>query len=343
MEMTAAALLASALVLLGQRQDTVPLFSSTGPIALSLIADFEAIRSDRNDPAEEQPAWVVLDTILPGDTLEAQIRARGDFRRDPGTCSFPPLRLNLKTKQTEGTVFEGQDKLKIVVPCRPALDVYEQYVLTEYTIYRMYHLITEASFQVRLARITFVDTSGREEPFTRWAFFIEDDDALAARLGGEKLEIPEGKNVRVAYLDARQATLVAVFQYMIGNTDWADDAVHNVELVQAYGAIRVVPYDFDFSGLVDAPYAIPDPKLGTKTVRQRLYRGWCREGLDAEAILRPFRENREAIVATVAETPGVTQARVDAALAYLDDFWAAIETTERAQRRMFRDCRDLPR
>lgn len=336
------ALLSATLVAGGPQQDTVRLFSTSEPIALSLVADFDAIRSDRNDPAEERPALVVLDTMLRGDTLEAQLRARGDFRRDPGTCSFPPLRLNLKTKQAEGTVFEGQDKLKVVVPCRPGLDVYEQYVLTEYAIYRMYRLITEASFQVRLARIRFVDTSGHEEPFTRWAFFIEDDDALAARLGGEKLDIPEGKHVRVSYLDARQATLVAVFQYMIGNTDWADDAVHNVELVQAYGAIRVVPYDFDFSGLVDAPYAIPDPKLGTKSVRDRLYRGWCWAGLDTEAILRPFRENREAIVAA-AEPPGVTEERVDGALSYLDGFWESIETAERAERRMFRDCRELPR
>jgi len=341
--MIVATLLSTALVVAGQQQDTVRLFSSAEPIALSLVADFDAIRSDRNDPAEERPGLVVLDTMLRGDTLEAQLRARGDFRRDPGTCSFPPLRLNLKTKQAEGSVFEGQDKLKIVVPCRPDLDAYEQYVLTEYTIYRMYRLITEASFQVRLARITFVDVNGREEPFTRWAFFIEDDDALAARLGGEKLEIPEGKHVRVSYLDARQATLMAVFQYMIGNTDWADDAVHNVELVQAYGAIRAVPYDFDFSGLVDAPYAIPDPRLGTKTVRERLYRGWCWAGLDTETILRPFRENHEAIMATAAEVPGVTEERVDGALSYLDDFWESIETAERAQVRMFRDCRELPR
>jgi hypothetical protein len=341
--MIAAALLSSTLVALPQGQDTPPLFASTEPIALSLVADFEAIRSDRHDPAEERPALVVLGADASGDTVEAQLRARGDFRRDPGICALPPLRLNLKKKQADGTAFEGQDKLKIVVPCRPALDAYEQYVLTEYTIYRMYRLITEASFQVRLARVTFVDTSGQDEPFTRWAFFIEDDDALAARLGGEKLDIPEGKHVRVSYLDARQATLAAVFQYMIGNTDWADDAVHNVELVQAHGAIRVVPYDFDFSGLVNAPYAIPDPKLGTKTVRERLYRGWCRPGLEAEAILRPFRENREAIVATVTETPGVTAERADAALAYLEEFWDSIETTERAERRMFRDCRDLPR
>ncbi len=336
-------LLATVLLAAPQQPDTVPLFAAREPIELSLVADFSAIRSDRAATPEERPALLVLAADPSRDTIEAQLRPRGDFRRDPGNCTFPPLRLNLKTKQAEGTAFEGQDKLKVVVPCRPALDAYEQYVLTEYTIYRMYGLITEASFRVRLARINFVDTSGGNEPFTRWAFFIEDDDALAARLGGQKLDIPEGNHVRVEYLDARQAALVAVFQYMIGNTDWADDAVHNIELVQAYGAIRPVPYDFDFSGLVNAPYAIPDPKLGTKTVRERLYRGWCRTDVDTETILRTFRDNREAIATTVAETPGVSADGVRAAMGYLDGFWEAIETPERAQRRIFRDCRALPR
>lgn len=340
--MIGTALLLGTLMAGVQQYDSIPLFASLEPVELSLVADFRAIRSDRGDPPEERPAFVVLDADVRGDTVEAQLRARGDFRRDPGMCSFPPLRLNLKKKQTVGTDFEGQDKLKLVVPCRPTLDLFEQYVLTEYTIYRMYRLITDLSFQVRLARITFVDRNGREEPFTRYAFFIEDDDALAARLGGEKLEIPEGNHVRVGYLDAQQATLLAVFEYMIGNTDWADDAVHNVELFLVQGALRPVAYDFDFAGLVDARYAIPDPKLGTRTVRERLYRGWCWPELDFAEVLRPFLEGREAITALVSETPGMSEDRRRNALSYLDGFWEAIETPERAQRRMFRDCRTLP-
>jgi hypothetical protein len=323
-------------------QDTTPLFAANEPIELSILADFDAIRSDRADDPEERPALVVLSGEGGADTVEAQLRPRGDSRRDPSVCSFPPLRLNLKKKQTRGTVFDGQDKLKMVVPCRPQVDAYEQYVLLEYLSYRSYGLLTDASFRVRLARITFADILDDTNSFTRYAFFIEDGNALAERLGGEILDIPEGQRARPAFLDPRQATLGAVFQYMIGNTDWSDDAAHNVELVQAYGAIRPVPYDFDYAGLLDTPYATPDPLLGLTSVTERLYRGWCLPGVDPETVLRTFRDQRRAVEALLQEVPALESRRRREALDYLAAFWESIETSERAERRMFRDCRAVP-
>jgi len=318
--------------------DTVPLFASETPLELTLEADFGALRGDHADEPAERPGRLILDD---GRALDVQLRPRGHFRRDPSFCSLPPLRLNLRKGQVEETVFAGQDKLKLVVPCRPERAGYEEYVLREYLLYRVYALVTDVSFRTRLARITFRDAEGDDAPFARWVFLIESDEALAARVGGQLLDIPEGKNVRTELLHPEGSTRVAVFQYMIGNTDWADARVHNVAIVAVRGRIVPVPYDFDFAGAVGAPYAIPSPEAPIRTVEQRFYQGWCWPGLDAEAVLGPFREARPAVEDVVRGFTPLAEASRDALLDYLGGFWDAIATPERAERRLFRDCRTL--
>jgi hypothetical protein len=100
-------------------------------IELTLTADFSQLKDDRRE-SPERPATVTVASEGGEDfVIEAQLRTRGHFRLDKANCSFPPLRLNLKKKQAEGTEFEGQDKLKIVSVCRPNRDSYEQLVLNE--------------------------------------------------------------------------------------------------------------------------------------------------------------------------------------------------------------------
>ena len=277
-------------------------------------------------------------------TIEAQLRTRGRFRLDKRSRSFPPLRLNLKKKQTEGTEFEEQDKLKIVSPCRPNRDSYEQLVLNEYLVYRTFAMITATSFQVRLARITYVDESGDDDPFTRLAFFIENDDALAARvgMGFEVFDIPEDKNLPLSVFEPTASQTMAVFQYMIGNTDWSEVAGHNVEVLSISGIAVPVPYDFNFSGIVEAPYSVPDPSLGIKRVQDRMYRGWCRSNLDPEPILERFRAAETDIMALYRDFPYLEDGERNRSMLYLEDFFKDIATPQRANRRFLRHFQQLP-
>lgn len=331
-------LLLAALAASPVRGDTVPLFASEEPLELRLEADFGAIGRDHADDPEERPGHL---TLPDGRVLDVQLRPRGDFRRDPAYCSFPPLRLNVKRGQAEGTVFAGQDKLKVVVPCRPEREGYEAYVLREYLLYRVYALLTEVSFRTRLARITFAN-AGREDPSpSRWAFLIESDEALAERVGGQALDIPEGKNVRASLLDPEASTRVAVFEYMIGNTDWADARVHNVVILGVRGRIVPVPYDFDFAGAVATPYAVPAPGTPITTVQQRFYRGWCWQDLDTEGVLRTFRDARPSVERRVRDFAPLSVAARAEMVAYFAQFYETIDTRERARRRLFRDCREL--
>lgn len=339
--MAAAALLVGATSVASQEVGSTPLFASHEPIELTLAADFDALRGDRRGEPPERPAVVTLGSQEA--TFEVQLRTRGHFRREAANCSYPPLRINFRKKQVEGSVFEGQDKLKIVGSCRPNRDSFEQLVLQEYLAYRAYDMVSPTAFRVRLVRITYVDTSGDEEPFTRFAFLIEDDDALAERLGATVFHLPEGTNLPPTALDVTSALTMAVFQYMIGNTDWSDVAAHNVEILDLGGIALPVPYDFDFAGIVDAPYSTPDPTLNLRDVRERLYRGWCFGAVQNTMVLDRFRGAREEVLTMYRDFTYLDDSERNRALDYLEAFFDGIETDEKAQRRMFRDCRAEPR
>ena len=322
--------------------DTLALFASHDPLDIALTADFEALRRDRRE-SPDRPALLTTPT-LDGEraNVAAELRTRGEFRLDRSNCAFPPLRIDVDGSDARGTVFEGQDELKIVSSCRPGRDDYEQFVLKEYLAYRSFGIVTAQSFQVRLLRLTLVDTGEETERETRAAFVIEDDDALAGRLGAAIFDLGEGQNLPTAAFDPVSSMTAAVFQYMIGNPDWSDVAGHNVDILDRGGGALALPYDFDFSGVVDAPYATPPPEYGRASVRDRYYRGWCANPPITRLVLQRFREARDEIMALWNTFPGLTDETRRRAVRYLEEFFDAIETGDRAQRRFLRDCRSLP-
>ena len=235
-----AALLALAPPLTAQEPalgDPLPLFQSHDLLTLRIEADFDALKDDRDEENEERPGQV---TLIRADGTEipfpVQIRTRGRFRLQSNTCDFPPLRLNFRKGQVEESLFDGQDKVKLVTHCRGG-DQYEQNVVKEYLVYRLYNVLTPLSFQVRMARITYVDTSGEDDPVERLGFFIEMEESLAERLGGVIVpEEAQEAGVHPARVTNENAVRVSLFQYMVGNTDWSDDG-HDLMLVHAIGSI----------------------------------------------------------------------------------------------------------
>lgn len=319
--------------------DPPPLFTSDDVLSITLTADFSALREDRTD-SPDRPALVTLVSPDGGSVdIGAELRTRGEFRLDPSNCSFPPLRMDVRAGDAEGTAFEGLDELKLVSSCRPGREAYEQYVLTEYLAYRTYRLVSDAAFGVRLFRIVFADTADGSRSEARWGFLIEEDEAMTSRVGGTRFELEEGKNLPSTAFDPFSAMTVGVFQYMIGNTDWSDVAAHNVEIVDRGGFATAVPYDFDFAGIVDAPYATPNPDYQLDSVTERYYRGWCTNPVNVGRVLGAFRDAQPAIAALWAEAPFLDESTRSRATRYLAAFFDDIETDDRAQRRFLRDCR----
>lgn len=312
-----------------------PLFTSHDVLELTLGADFDRLKKDRNEDSEYQSGVLTL-AADDGSTrqIEVKVRTRGRFRLK--ACRFPPLRLNLPKRELRGTVFDGQDRIKLVTHCRGGHGD-EQNLLEEYLVYRTYNVITDLSFRVRLARITYVDTSGEDDPTTRYAFFIEEANAIAERVGGMILRLNQ---VHPEHLSARESARMALFQYMVGNTDWSMVFFHNVELLRTPEKLHVpVPYDFDWAGLVSPAYAKPDASLDIRSVRQRLYRGFCRPEIDFSDLYQEFLSLRPEIERIYHDVEGLGEDEREDALMYLSEFYEIIGSESLARRRIEESCR----
>ncbi len=329
-----------------QAAETAPLFQSHDILEMTLTANLHALREDdrSDEDSEERPArmeWVNADGST--SSQDIQIQTRGNFRLSSRNCDFPPLRLNVKKGEVEGTLFQGQDKIKLVSPCKLGQDYWQQYVLAEYLAYRMFNVLTPLSFRARMARITYVDDSGEDDPFTRYAFLLEDDSDMAKRNGGVKQDW-QGGQLNPVLVDRNQAILVEFFQYMIGNTDWSGAEMHNMELVRLPdGRPTTVPFDFDFSGIVDARYAVPDHSLSIRTVRQRLFRGFCpdqmnRQPEDYQAVVDLFQEKKGEIYDLWRNQVALEPDRLKDTLEYLDEFYETLDRPDRMQRNMLDQC-----
>ncbi len=329
---------------------SAPLFLSNETVELTIEADFNALRrQDRFRGAEQRPAvlrWSAPDGAQ--GSLDIRIRTRGNFRLMSRNCEFPPLRLNIRTREAAGTLFEDQDKLKMVSVCRLRQSYWEQYILREYLAYRTFNVLTDLSYRVRLARVTYVDTSGRDDTFTRYAFIIEDDEAMAARHGGMAVDLPEGGAIHPTQLEPYQAALADVFQYLIGNTDWSGVFMHNMTPVQLPdGSPTTVPYDFDFAGVVNARYAFPDSSLSITRVTQRLFRGYCPEDAGRppetyESVFALFREKKDDIYELWSSHEGLESRDRREVLRFFDDFYRILEDPRRIQSHIMRDCLRIP-
>jgi hypothetical protein len=312
------------------------LFDATEPLAVTLVTNIKQIRGDKDDKAPWRAAsFVYKDADGAPMTVPARIRTRGIWRLK--TCTFPPLRVNFKNDDTKHTVFQGIDKPKLVNYCRNS-DDYEQYVLQEFQLYRIYHLLTPASHAVRLMRISYQDSASGRIDATRYGFLEEDPDALAERMNGKMLEIT---GARPDDLEPYQDALVGVFQYLIGNTDFALSALHNAELLARTDGVNLpVVYDFDFAGAVNASYATPDPRLHIRNVRQRIYRGYCVPDDVYPRVFALFNARKDAIYALYRDPVGrlLRPRVVDETLAYFDEFYKTINDPSSAKYRIVEAC-----
>jgi len=312
-----------------------PLFASHEPLVLTLKADFKAVNKDRDENSATRYAATVSVGADPAAPIPAELGSRGHFRLRQGSCSWVPLRVQFKKKDTAGTVFEGQSSLKLVTHCRDNND-FEQHVLREYLPYRVYGLVSPIAFRARLAKIAYVDAASGKPLATRYGMFIEDDSDVARRALARSIELPR---TLFKDLEPESLTTMALFEYMIANTDISILKLHNVKLmVTEQRTIYPVPYDFDFSGLVDTPYANPDPKLGIATVRERIYRGPCRSQAEFEAVLGKFRAKKADILALYDSLPDLNAGYRKGARSYLEDFYSIIERPDRVKRALVDGC-----
>lgn len=315
--------------------EALRLFAAEEPIAITLAADFRTVNKDRNPNSKKQyPAQLTMaDENGRTRTVPVKLNARGHVRRMARTCDYVPLRIEFPDEEIGDTVFDKQDALKLVVQCRGA-GAFEQYLLREYLAYRVMNVFTARSFRARLATVTYVDPAGKPLG-SRYGMLLEDDSDVAKRMEGRTVEIP-----RVAFKDLHSDTLdtLMIFEYMIGSTDFSIYALHNVVLVQTPDRmLYTVPYDFDMTGLVSPPYAIPDRRIPIKTVQERFYRGPCRTLEQLEPVIANIRAHKDRVLALPDTIADLSRSARDEVKSYLSDFYDSIKD-QRDVKRLFVDA-----
>ena len=315
------------------------LFAADDPLELTISLDFDPVFGDRAEIRDYQPATLYHTSDSGAQfALDLGIKTRGYYRLHWLDCDIPPLRLNFKKKQVEGTVFEGQNKLKLVTHCRNRSDTFQQYVFQEYLLYRIYNLLTDASFLTRLVEITYVDSRRRHDSITKYGFLIEDEDRMAERNGARLIE----SRAMIHPEATRRAamTLLTVFQYMVGNTDWGVSTRHNVRLiyVDATSDIVAVPYDFDWAGIISTPYATPDPQLKLHSVRERRFMGFCRTKDEFAAAFGYLRERQEEILSLFRNFPLLEAKYAERSTEYLEEFYETIGEPKLVRREFDNVC-----
>ncbi len=308
--------------------DNSPLFAAETPIGFVLKLDVKTVKNDNSDdPQYSDGSLILKNPDSSTKEFSLKVKARGHARRVYDFCTFPPIKINFKKNELEGSVFEGQDKLKLVSYCRD-MDDYEYLVLKEYLIYNIFNIITPNSFKVRLAHVTYQDINDTGKPVTRYGFLIEDDEQLSTRTGGKPTEVILANHDRC---ERNSLDIFTIFEYMIGNTDWwmARPTTHNVLLVaRPNGSIVPIPYDFDYSGLVGASYAVPDEKLGIKDVKERIFRGYCRFPGTYEKTAEIFMSKKQDIFSLVESFELLPEVQRRIMIKYLEVFYNDIENPQ---------------
>jgi hypothetical protein len=324
------------LLALGFHADASSLFDDVSVIKVGLTGPLSSLFEDIDDSSE-------LPFVLRANGVEHSIKVqvRGKSRRR--VCDFPPLRLNFAVEETAQSIFAGENRLKLVTHCRDSKAA-QLDTLQEYAAYRIFNLISDVSYKVRLLHITYTDTDGglKEKEFDRYGFLIESASGLADRIGGQPAEVSA---VSLSTLDSNHAAAVFVFQYLIGNTDWSlvtadedDTCCHNGDLFDVDSMRYYVPYDFDLSGIVNARYARPDPSLRISKVTQRKYRGFCMPTDAVKAALGSINARKTAILDSINQLPGVSQKDSDATIAYLQKFFARASNEDKIVQQFERRC-----
>jgi hypothetical protein len=254
------------------------------------------------------------------------------------TCDYVPLLLDFDKKAGKGTLFARQEALKLVVQCAGGRD-YEQFLLKEYLAYRIYNLLTHQSFRARLAKVSYVDSATGKPMGTRLGMFLEDETDVAHRLEGRVVEL---QRLMFADLDSDALMPAMLFEFMIGNTDLSIYALHNMRIVQRQDkTLHVIPYDFDLSGLVNAPYATPGRGFLIKSVTERLYRGPCRNQAMVDPYIANFVAKKDAIRALPDAIPGMSKQTRDETRNYIDSFYGAIRNSKDVKS-LFVSCSPKP-
>lgn len=309
------------------------LFLTDDIINLELRADFSAIDKTRaGNPEYYDGKMIFYEPDGTSSEFSIRVIARGNFRRDPENCYFPPLYLYFVKEEVRNTIFKNQDKLKLVTPCQR-----EEEVIEEYLIYRMYNEVTEQSMRTRLAKVRYFDTGSGRELFESYSFFLEEKEYIAERNNAvlmDKFIMPEDLN-RDNFMK------LAFFQYLTGNIDWYIQSRKNIIIMEPEDGSSppfAVPYDFDLSGFVNPHYSKPAGVPAQKLSEKRIFRGLCYSDEELRDLFTFYRNLKPSFESVIYNNELLSKSGRRQLLRYLNYSYAVINSRDLVKREFLTVC-----
>lgn len=318
------------------------LFASQEPLGITIRAPWRDLVRRKSDPTAYPAALGFTDAPGSAQALAITVERRGLSRQK--ACEFPPIKLRFAGGAAKGSVFDGEKSIKLVTHCDKDRR-WEQYYIKEMLAYRIYNAMTDRSFRVRPLAVTYVDSKTNASDGPHFAFLVEDDDAVRKRNHLKKVKLAQ---INPAQLEPLASSRFALFEYLIGNTDWAvlsgpskARCCHNSVLMGsgADAGIVAVPYDFDASGLVDASYAVPAKGLRIRSVTERVYRGFCIHNATLDQARREYLDKEQAILDMVRDADGLDARNRGAAMRYLGRFFEVMRSPSEFAAEITGKCR----
>jgi hypothetical protein len=312
-------------------------FDSEEPLQMTLSFDIREFLKTKSKPEYRDATITVKINQYDSITQAIKIKARGEMRRT--VCSFPPIML--KFKDTESIRIQGKGTVKLVTHCSKSA-LYESYVFKEYLAYRLYNLVTPYSFKTRLVHINYIDINKPDNDFTAYGFLIENEDTMARR---NNAVILNQLNITQKHMTPPDMARVAIFNYMIGNTDWSVPLQHNVKIVKTIGvpSDKGIPiaYDFDYSGLVNTVYSTPHEELPIKNVTERYYMGLCLNEEEIKPVIDEFLGMQEQISGTINDFEYLSKGDKKQVEAYVTSFFRTYKSQNILMSDLNRTCKRI--
>jgi len=288
-------------------------------VTLEIKGDLTHLFVNRQGEDNYYPASLKIIRADSVHQFDLEISRRGVTRKK--ICDFPPIKLKFKKKTLAANGFANFKNYKLVTHCMEGED---DYVLKEYLTYKIFNQLTDKSFRVKLAKIRYIDESGKMPDKKHYGFLIESNKELAKRLDGKLLD-PE--KYKIARVDKEQYKNMVLFQYMIGNTDWNLSRGHNIKWVQSANSDvpSPIPYDFDYSGLVNAPYAIPHPQIPIKHVRERFLQWRGKNKAELVPICAKFKAQKMGFIKACQSFENLDITSKEDMIGFLESFFEEVE------------------
>jgi hypothetical protein len=310
------------------------LFQSDEVLPVKLKGSLRGLLNDRTAAPKDFPLVLIINKEDNSQLeIPVQVRTRGNFRRMKENCEYPPLLIQFaKTGPHLNTAFKEQRKLKLVMPCTG-----DNYVVQEWLVYKIYNLITPNSFRARLVQVTLEDDKTNKTIGPFYGMLLEEEKQMAKRnqmIAVEKKLIPQ-------QIQQDPFLSMTVFQYLIGNTDWSIQYLHNIKLLakDSLTAPLPVPYDFDHAGIVNTPYAKPAEELHMSSIRERRYRGYCMQDLKSfEPVITFFNHLKNDIYSIYSNCTLLDEKYKKSTVQFLDVFYATINNPKAWQKEFAYPC-----